>query len=202
MFDQLVLDMYEKEIIKFGRFTLKSGQESYVYVDLRTTISYSEMYVKICELFSEYIRSNALVFNAILGIPYSALTFASAVAYKDHYPMLLSRKEAKAYGTKKQLEGNYQQGDTCLLIEDVVTTGKSTLETMRVLTEHGLQVTDLVCIVDRQGSAQANLQKHGCRLHSMITLSEILSILLKYQKISHEQYTQAMNVMKQYEERT
>ncbi len=193
--EQLILAMYDKDIIKFGKFTLKSGKESYVYVDLRTTISYPEIYRDICDILSDYIQQKQLKFDRLLGIPYSALTFASSIAYKDNIPMLLKRKEAKAYGTKKLLEGEYHKDDICLLIEDVVTTGGSSIESLEVLAEHNIKVTDLVCLVDRQGSAEKNLQSHHCTLHSMITLTQILDILLTHNKINHTQYQQAITVI-------
>ncbi|MBS9781195.1 MAG: orotate phosphoribosyltransferase [Gammaproteobacteria bacterium] len=193
--EQLILAMYEKDIIKFGKFTLKSGKESFVYVDLRTTISYPEIYRDICDILSDYIQQQQLQFDRLLGIPYSALTFASSIAYKDNIPMLLKRKEAKAYGTKKLLEGEYHKDDICLLIEDVVTTGGSSIESLEVLAEHNIKVTDLVCLVDRQGSAQANLQNKHCTLHAMITLTHILDVLHKHEKIDDEQYHRAIAVI-------
>ncbi len=193
--EQLILAMYEKDIIKFGQFTLKSGKDSFVYVDLRTTISYPSIYRTICDMLSAYIQQHQLQFDRVLGIPYSALTFASSIAYKDNFPMLLKRKEAKAYGTKKLLEGDYQENDVCLLIEDVVTTGGSSIESLEVLAEHHIKVTDLVCLVDRQGSAERNLRAHHCTLHSMITLTQILDILLAHQKINQTQYQQAVSVI-------
>ncbi len=195
--EALILAMYDKDIIKFGLFTLKSGKESYVYVDLRTTISFPSIYKQVCDILSDYIKDNQLKFDLLLGIPYSALTFASSIGYKDNIPMLLKRKEAKAYGTKKLLEGEYKQGDTCLLIEDVVTTGGSSIESLQVLQEHGIKVTDLVCLVDRQSTAKANLQASNCNLHSMITLTQILEVLRKHGKINDAQYEQAIKVIEQ-----
>ncbi len=193
--EQLILAMYDKGIIKFGLFTLKSGKESYVYVDLRTTISHPSIYTQVCDILSDYIKENKLKFDLLLGIPYSALTFASSIAYKDNIPMLLKRKEAKAYGTKKLLEGEYQEGASCLLIEDVVTTGGSSIESLEVLQKHGIKVTDLVCLVDRQSTAQENLQAHNCTLHAMITLTQILDVLRKHNKIDDDQYQKAIAII-------
>ncbi len=195
--EKLILAMYEKDIIKFGKFTLKSGKVSFVYIDLRTTISYPDIYRSICDILSHYIQQHQLQFDRVLGIPYSALTFASSIAYKDSLPMLLRRKEAKAYGTKKLLEGEYQANDICLLIEDVVTTGGSSIESLKVLTKHHIKVTDLVCLVDRQSGAEKHLHAYHCTLHSMITLTQILDVLLSHQKIDATQYQQAITVIEE-----
>jgi uridine monophosphate synthetase len=100
--EQLILDMFDVGMIKFGEFTLKSGKQSYVYADIRTAISYPSIFTRLCDLI--YSKMQGLQYDSICGVPYSALTFASGVAYAHKIPMLLKRKEAKGYGTKKFLK--------------------------------------------------------------------------------------------------
>ena len=189
MLEQLILDMYAVDMIKFGEFTLKSGKKSYVYADIRTAISHPKIFITLCDLI--YSKMNGLKYDSICGVPYSALTFASGIAYAHQIPMLLKRKEAKEYGTKKILEGNYQAGDTCLVIEDVVTTGMSIGETTVVLEEAGLKVQDIVCFINRNQGGQERLTEQGYILHSIIDLYQVLEILLKHGKISAADKAQA-----------
>lgn len=189
MLEQLILDMYAVDMIKFGEFTLKSGKKSYVYADIRTAISHPKIFTTLCDLI--YSKMNGLKYDSICGVPYSALTFASGIAYAHQIPMLLKRKEAKEYGTKKILEGNYQAGDTCLVIEDVVTTGMSIGETTVVLEEAGLKVQDIVCFINRNQGGQERLTEQGYTLHSIIDLYQVLEILLKHGKISAADKAQA-----------
>ncbi len=189
MLEQLILDMYAVDMIKFGEFTLKSGKKSYVYADIRTAISHPKIFTTLCDLI--YSKMNSLKYDSICGVPYSALTFASGIAYAHQIPMLLKRKEAKEYGTKKILEGNYQAGDTCLVIEDVVTTGMSIGETTVVLEEAGLKVQDIVCFINRNQGGQERLTEQGYTLHSIIDLYQVLEILLKHGKISAADKAQA-----------
>lgn len=91
--------------------------------------------------------------------------------------MLVRRKEAKAYGTKKLIEGIYKAGDTCLIVEDVVTSGSSILDTVRDLESEGIVVTDAVVVVNREQGGVANIAKHGVRMHSLFTLSFLLNTL-------------------------
>ena len=189
MLEQLILDMYAVDMIKFGEFTLKSGKKSYVYADIRTAISHPKIFTTLCDLI--YSEMNGLKYDSICGVPYSALTFASGIAYAHQIPMLLKRKEAKEYGTKKILEGNYQAGDTCLVIEDVVTTGMSIGETTVVLEEAGLKVQDIVCFINRNQGGQERLTEQGYALHSIIDLYQVLEILLKHGKISAADKAQA-----------
>ena len=189
MLEQLILDMYAVDMIKFGEFTLKSGKKSYVYADIRTAISHPKIFTTLCDLISS--KMHGLTYDSICGVPYSALTFASGIAYAHQIPMLLKRKEAKEYGTKKILEGNYQAGDTCLVIEDVVTTGMSIGETTVVLEEAGLKVQDIVCFINRNQGGQERLTEQGYILHSIIDLYQVLEILLKHGKISAADKAQA-----------
>lgn len=189
MLEQLILDMYAVDMIKFGEFTLKSGKKSYVYADIRTAISHPKIFTTLCDLI--YSKMQGLTYDSICGVPYSALTFASGIAYAHQIPMLLKRKEAKEYGTKKILEGNYQTGDTCLVIEDVVTTGMSIGETTVVLEDAGLKVQDIVCFINRNQGGEERLTEQGYTLHSIIDLYQVLEILLKHGKISAADKAQA-----------
>lgn len=79
--------------------------------------------------------------------------------------MLLKRKEAKAYGTKKLIEGKYEAGKRALIVEDVVSTGASIIETVYVLRAEGLVVEDVICVLDRGQGGLEKLEKYGIRLH-------------------------------------
>jgi uridine monophosphate synthetase len=189
MQEKLILDLFDKNIIKFGEFTLKSGKQSYIYADVRSAISHPEIFRHICDLFYERIKE--LKFDFICGVPYSALTFASGVAYAHSIPMLLKRKEMKAYGTKKILEGDYTEGQNCLLIEDVITSGASLLETTVVLEEHGLKITDICTLIDRTQGGVQKLESQGYRVHSIMNLHQIIDVLYSNGKISAQDKAKA-----------
>lgn len=179
---QLILDLFAKDMIKFGEFTLKSGKKSYIYADIRTSISYPQIFKQICDEYGKIMTN--INYNMICGVPYSALAIASAIAYEKSIPMLLKRKEAKEYGTKKILEGTYHTNQNCLLIEDVITTGASLLETSSVLEEHGLKVTDVCTLIDRNQGGREAMDKHGYKLHSIMNLVDIIEVLFENNKIS------------------
>lgn len=182
MLEQLILDMFDKQMIKFGEFTLKSGKTSYIYADIRTAISYPPVFRSLCQLLSANLDS--LKYDHICGVPYSALAFASAIAYDRQIPMLLKRKEAKGYGTKKILEGVYNPNDNCVIIEDVVTTGMSITETTSVLEDEQIVVSDIVCFLERNQGGRENLASRGYTLHAITTLIDVIEILFRNKRIS------------------
>lgn len=190
MLDQLILEMFDRQMIKFGEFTLKSGKKSFIYADIRTAISYPSIFRNLCNLLAEKLDS--LKYDHICGVPYSALAFASAIAYEQQIPMLLKRKEAKDYGTKKILEGVYRAGERCVIIEDVVTTGMSIGETTAVLEAEKITVSDIICFLDREQGGRENLAAKGYNLHAIIRLTEVIAILRNNGKISPREYELAM----------
>lgn len=100
--------------------------------------------------------------------------------------MLIRRKEAKSYGTKKLIEGKFQPDETCLIIEDVVTTGSSVLETTLDLRSEGLTVQDAIVVVDRQQGGGKNLTEKGVTMHALFTLPYLIEILRAEGKIEEE----------------
>lgn len=192
MLEQLILDMYDHGMIKFGEFTMKSGKKSYIYADIRTAISYPSIFISLCDLI--YNKMKDLDYKFICGVPYSALTFASAIAYQHHIPMLLKRKEAKEHGTKKMLEGDYQAGDVCLIIEDVITTGISISETTTILEEHGIRVEDVVTFIDRNQGGRERLGSLGYKLYSIVDLEHMIDILFQHNKITAEDKQRALDL--------
>ncbi|ERR1043165_4407909 len=159
-------------VIKWGEFTLRSGEISPIYIDCREIISYPPLLRNIAKVLWDKIKH--LKPSLLCGVPYTALPMATAVSLEQNLPMLMCRKETKNYGTKKQIEGVFKSGQDCLIIEDVVTTGGSVLQIADSLKKHGLQVKDIVVLVDRQQGGKEALLAAGYQLHSVFTLNELV----------------------------
>lgn len=172
---EIIQQLYQIEAIKFGNFTLKSGVTSPIYIDLRQIIAYPKLMQSIARLIWEQVKH--IECDMVCGVPYTALPLATCIAVEFNKPMLIVRKEAKAYGTKKQIEGCYQPGQTCLIIEDVVTSASSILSVMEELKKEGLIVHHAAAFLDRQQNGQQNLAHTGCEFFSVITLTDILNEL-------------------------
>lgn len=172
----LIISLHKIGAIQFGEFKLKSGLTSSIYMNLRKIISYPDILRTIAEAMWEATRH--CHYDLVCGVPYTALPIATCLSLDHHVPMVMRRKEKKDYGTKQSIEGEYKQGQHCLVIEDVVTTGSSLIETVEELENVGLIVTDLVALIDReQGGREILSTKY--RLHTILSLSEILDELLK-----------------------
>lgn len=178
---KLILSLYEIGAVRFGSFTLKSGIESPVYLDLRRSVSFPDILIAIAEALYEKIRP--LRFDLLCGVPYTALPFATAISIRHGIPMALLRKERKAHGTGQLLEGVYSPGQRCILIEDVITSGLSLLASKEALSQEGLVVEEAAVLVDRcQGGIKA-LAKQGVHTYPVLTLPEIADVLEEESKI-------------------
>ena len=117
-------------------------------------------------------------FDMICGVPYTALPIATCISLQQNIPMIMRRKEKKAYGTKQQIEGSFKPGQHCLIIEDVITSGASILETAEELEAADLIINDAVVLINREADGKENLAKRNYQVHAALTLRQILQELL------------------------
>ena len=158
--------------IKFGDFTLKSGLKSPIYIDLRRIITYPKLLQQIGEAYLPLLKD--LKFDRIAGLPYAAIPIASAITLAGNYPLIYPRKEVKTYGTKAEIEGDYHEGETIVVIDDLATTGGSKFEAIEKLTGAGLVVKDVVVLIDRQSGAKESLAQAGYSMHAVLTIGQLL----------------------------
>jgi uridine monophosphate synthetase len=138
-----------------------------------------------------------LEFDHLAALPYAGLPITSAISLEGGWPMLYPRKEEKAYGTKAQVEGVFSEGQTAVVVDDLITTGGSKLEGIEKLLENGLQVRDIVVLIDRSRDATQELARQGYQLHAFLTLAELLD---HYQAAGQIDQDQAVGVRRFLEE--
>jgi uridine monophosphate synthetase len=126
-------------------------------------------------------------FDVICGVPYAALPMATAMSLESYIPLIIKRKEAKEYGTKKLIEGIYKSGQNCLLVEDVITSGKSLIETIAEVENEGLKVSDIVVVLDREQGGKQLLQEKGYNVHTLFSISEVVEILKEVDHLTEEE---------------
>lgn len=193
--EELITSLHRIDAIKFGSFTLKSGIESPIYIDLRVIVSYPGILKTVAE--SLWAKMDGLSFDVLCGVPYTALPMATALSLDHHLPMVMRRKEVKDYGTKRAIEGAITPGQRCLIIEDLVTSGMSVLETVRALESVELSCSDVVVLLDREQGAAGNLAECGLQLHSVFRMSQLLEVLHRRQLIDSAMLTKVENFLKQ-----
>lgn len=136
------------------------------------------------------------IYDHVCGVPYTALPIATLLSVKTKKSMLMRRKETKSYGTKKAIEGHYKQGETCLIIEDVITSGSSVMETVTDLKKEGLKVNLAVVILDREQGGRQNLEGNNVHVKSLFTMTELINILVKNNKIRKQTGADVISYLK------
>lgn len=179
--EKLILDLFSVNGVKFGEFKLKSGIISPYYIDLRMLVSYPYLLKLTAEVFWETMRT--LYFDVIVGVPYTAIPIATAISLNENQHMIFIRKEKKAYGTGKLIEGNYNPGQKAIIVDDVITNGDSKFETIRPVLDAGLKINDIVVLLDRLQGGPEILEKRGYKCHVIYNVKEVFHILLKYKRI-------------------
>ncbi|EEB16626.1 conserved hypothetical protein [Pediculus humanus corporis] len=187
--EKLIIRLFEIEVVKFGNYKLKSGVFSPIYFDLRVIVSHPDLMKLLTDLLVELIQKSVNEkFQHVCGVPYTALPMATLVSVNVDKSMLIRRKEVKDHGTRKMIEGRFNKGDNCIIIEDVVSSGSSILETVQELKSEGLKVSNAIVVLDREQGGVKNLQDQGLHVNILMSLDKILETLVKHKKISEETF--------------
>ncbi|MFN3741753.1 MAG: orotate phosphoribosyltransferase [Anaerolineales bacterium] len=168
----LVDGLLESGCVRFGQFTLKSGLLSPIYLDLRRLIAYPSLLARVAQAYLPTLQP--LTFHRLAALPYAAIPIVTAISLAGNYPFIYPRKEAKEYGTRAEIEGEYRRGEQVVVVDDVATTGSSKFEAIEKLQAAGLIVRDVVVLIDRQSGARKSLAQAGFALHAVLTLSDLL----------------------------
>ena len=179
--ESLITGLADLGAVKFGNFTLASGTQSPIYIDLRLLVSQPKLLALAAAAYAALLAD--LPCDRIAGVPYAALPIGTAVALAADKPLIYPRKEAKAHGLGKDIEGAWQPGERVVVIEDLITKGGSTLQTVERLRAVGLQVEHVIVLIDREQGGVANLAAAGVTAHAVFTVSEVLATLVQSGKL-------------------
>lgn len=177
--DQAALDqLLLARSVKRGHFVLASGRTSPFYVDCRLTTMSAEGLVLIGRLGLEALRARGWAPQGIGGLTMGAdpVAYAIAAASVAQPPILDAfsvRKEAKAHGTGRQVEGNFTASDPVVVVEDVITTGGSALKAIEAIRSAGGTVLGILAVVDREEGGRATLEAAGYQVVALTTSTRL-----------------------------
>jgi orotate phosphoribosyltransferase len=160
-------------------FKLVSGRMSNYYFNCKAVALYPEGMHLIGNIIFDLI--NDLDVKGIGGLTLGADPIAYAVAYTSYLKgkpieAFIVRKIPKSHGTMQLIEGNVKKGDRVVIVDDVITTGKSTIEAITKAKEDGLEIVKVIAFIDRQEGGREAIEALGYKVASVITRDEVMEI--------------------------
>ncbi len=176
MYDKnALIELFRERALKFGDFTLVSGKKATYYLDGKQITLHSRGLQLVSEGLLELLEKEEI--DAVGGMsigadPIVAGVLSAAAAKGSDLLGFLVRKESKGHGTNKFVEGPVEPGMKVAIVEDVVTTGGSSLLAIERVEEFGCEVKQMLTIIDRMEGGAANFEKNGYKMQSLLTIED------------------------------
>jgi orotate phosphoribosyltransferase len=184
--------------LKFGTFKLASGRISPYYIDLRIVPSFPDAFRKICELYATLTKMTVGIknFDRVAAVPTAGMAFAAVIAYGFKKPFLYTRPRIKTHGRERRIEGILMPGNRVLIVDDLITTGKSLIQALTAIRAEGGVVNDAVVLVNREEGGKEKLASRNVALHYLLDASEAADKLYEIGAITEEQLETIMKQVK------
>jgi uridine monophosphate synthetase len=179
--------------IQFGQFTLKSGMQSPIYIDLRLLVSHPSLLRSVSSAMAGMARE--ITFDRIAAIPYAGIPIGVGLALELERPLIYPRREIKAHGTRRAIEGSFKPGEVALVVDDLITRGDSKVEAIAPLEAAGLTVEDVLVLIDREQGGPEDLARRGYRLHAVLRLTTLLEALREEKSITPAQHQEVLEYL-------
>ena len=186
--DELARDLLEIKAVQINAenyFTWTSGIQSPIYCDNRLTMSYPEIRKKICEAFAEKIAAMEEKPNVIAGCATAGIPHAAWLADRLNLPMVYVRSKPKGHGKGNQIEGEIKKGQNVLVIEDLISTGGSSIDSAKALQAEGANVLSVFAIFT-YGLEKANEQfgEANISFDTITNFDELVEVLVDDDKLN------------------
>lgn len=184
----LIRGLLEARAFKLGAFTLKLHDDepdaplSPFYLDLRVTRSHPAVLVRVAWALSAVARE--LQFDLLADVPTAATPIVTAMSLHTGIPMISPRLETKTHGLSGEIDGSFEPGQHVLLVDDLVTNAKSKLAAADVLNRSGLNVADVLVLLDREQGGRGELAGKGLTLHAAFTITQLLDHLERLEMVT------------------
>lgn len=194
-------ELWQLGALQFGDFTLgETAVNSPVYVNLRLLISNPKVLQRVVVVMQDEVRALQSMrhpqmghYDLIAGVPFGGLHIATAYALQSGLPMIYLHPAKNGEGTL--VEGVYEEGQTVLIIDDLITGGRSVAQTAERLTTEELLIENALVLIDRQQGGTERLKRQGINVVSILTLEAVLHYLGSSHKISEEWYHKSMEYL-------
>lgn len=161
-----------------GYFTWTSGIKSPIYCDNRLTMSYPDVRKNIVKAFTKIVEQLPVQPNVIAGCATAGIPHAAWLAEALNLPMIYVRSDRKSHGKQNQIEGHFNKNDNVLVIEDLISTGGSSIDAALALREAGAIVTDVLAIFTYGlKKARENFQQEHLNVHTITSFDEMVNML-------------------------
>ena len=189
-----LLEIGAVKIITGEPVKFDSGILSPIYTDNRIFPFHTKQWHIVISAFSKIISEKKIKFDVIAGIATAGIPHSAALGFFLKKPSVFIRKEAKEHGLKKRVEGGNVSGKRVLLVEDLVSTGRSSISGAQALRDEGAIVTDCMIIVSYDFSEARELfSKSNVQLHALTTFPHIAKEALEQKLWTQEQTDNVLN---------
>jgi len=183
----LLLNINAIKLSPNSPFTWASGWKSPIYCDNRIILSFPEIRNYVCKAMAEYILNQDTKPDAIAGVATGAIGIGILVANYLDLPFIYVRPTAKSHGRQNQIEGQIKEGQKVIVIEDLISTGKSSLNAVKALRDFNIIVQEMVAIFTYGFKvAKTNFIKENVNLHTLGNYETLLEHALQTNYITKE----------------
>ncbi|XP_050593452.1 uridine 5'-monophosphate synthase isoform X10 [Bombus affinis] len=186
-YQELAVQLFDIRAYRFGEFVTEIGLKTSTFFDLRVLVSHPKIMSCLASKLMSFVQDCKNVAH-ICPASYRALPLTTLISTNCNVPMLIKRKETKTYGTKKIIEGNFKPGDSCVIIEDILVTGNSIMETADILRREGLIVTEAIVVIDAEHSGAMTLKRHSISTKKLYSTVELWSFICTYYKYDSQTF--------------
>ncbi|MBN1413306.1 MAG: orotate phosphoribosyltransferase [Spirochaetales bacterium] len=191
----IIKEIIDEGCFRVGEFMLKSGKVSPFYIDLRRLVSNPDLQYRVAGLYADLLKE--IDFARIAGIPMAAIPITTCISLQMKKPMIYPRLDKKGHGSGNIIEGVYKEGEKVVMVDDLITTGKSKFEAVEILRNAGLVVTDLVVLLERGMNVREELSEMGITLHSYYHVNDFVEAAFSMGLVTREYRAEILRFVKE-----